>query len=136
MFYLPYDSYDECEFSELIGKTVVKLVLDDERDAYDNHITFYCSDSTVYDLWHDQDCCEKVGIEEIVGDSSVLLSAPITMAEMVSNNNHDAEYWGEDECSTTWTFYKLATIHGYVTIRWLGESNGCYSEEVTFSKRK
>lgn len=71
-----------------------------------------------------------------MGDQTALLNTPITMAEVASNNNHAADYYGKDECSTTWTFYKLATIRGYVTIRWLGESNGYYSEEVTFSRRR
>jgi len=54
------------------------------------------------------------------------------MAEEVSNSDPVEGVSPYD--SFTWTFYKLATAKGYVTLRWLGESNGYYGEEVTFNR--
>lgn len=73
-------------------------------------------------------------VEDVVGDLSDLVGKPMVMAEMVEHvcKNPDGIEIPEYQDSFTWTFYKLATVNGYVTIRWYGESNGYYSETVDF----
>lgn len=116
-------------FSDLKGKTLV--------DIYNNNdyqLLFKTSDGDLYKQFHEQDCCESVYIESIVGDLQDLIGHEILLAEEISNISWEplSDY---DE-SYTWTFYTLATIKGYVTIRWYGSSNGCYSEAVDFCIRE
>lgn len=118
------------EISELVGKTMASV----ERSAGsgDDEIVFTTTDGQRYRLFHWQDCCESVGIEDVVGDLDDLIGSPILMAEEASNSSDEPkEEWHD---SYTWTFYKLATVKGYVTIRWYGTSNGYYSESVSFEK--
>lgn len=81
-----------------------------------------------FKFYHEQDCCENVQIEDVVGEISDLIGNPILLAEEVTSSQgpRPSEY----SESFTWTFYKFATIKGYVDVRWLGESNGYYSESV------
>lgn len=82
-----------------------------------------------YVFLHHQDCCEHVYIESIVGDIQDLVNTPILLAEE-STGNTPADSDASPCDSYTWTFYKFATFKGWVDIRWLGESNGYYSESV------
>jgi hypothetical protein len=82
------------------------------------------------------DCRASCTIDEVHGDLSDLVGSPILLAEeVVSRENPEGVTKGYQD-SFTWTFYKLATIKGSVTIRWYGESNGYYSESVTFEELK
>lgn len=121
------------DLDELVGKTLVDI---QGAQVDGEEIIFTCSDGTKYKMYHEQDCCESVYIEDICGDVDCLLNTPITMAEDISNECADMgpkdPEWHDD--SHTWTWYKLATVKGYVTIRWYGESNGYYSESVDFLK--
>lgn len=102
---------------EMLGVTFAKT--DGEK--------FETSDGKFYEFYHEQGCCESVGVEEIHGDLEDLIGSPILQAECVTDYEHESP---EHAHSYSWTFYKFATIKGSVTVRWLGESNGYYSESV------
>lgn len=105
-------------------------ILKDIHVKFNEDIFFTDEDDVEYRMFHDYDCCENVYIEDICGDINNLIGSEIIMAEEVTNR--DLPPLDEYDESYTWTFYKFATVKGYVTIRWYGESNGYYSERVDF----
>lgn len=109
----------------LMGKTLTEI-----KQNGEDELIFTCQDGERYIMHHLQDCCEYVSIDDIVGDLNDLLNTPITMAESVESGGDGAKDRYDE--SFTWTFYKLATVKGYVTIKWYGTSNGYYSESVDF----
>ncbi len=113
--------YQYKSFDTLKGLTLQEVNVDDENAV----IKFKANCGRTFIMEHKQDCCEHVYVESIVGDLKDLIDHEITLAEESTNAQY-TEYGHE-----TWTFYKLATIKGYVDIRWCGESNGYYSEEVS-----
>ena len=113
-------------FSGLIGK--IPLYIDVTNDKDEDYIDFYMSDGSLITMYHQQDCCESVYIEDIVGDLDKLLLTPIVKADEKIESGEDNDYE-----SFTFTFYTLASKNGYVDIRWHGESNGYYSESVDIS---
>ena len=106
-------------------------ILKDIKIEGTESILFIDKDDIEYEMFHDYDCCENVYIEDICGDINNLIGSEIIMAEEVINR--DLSPLNEFDESYTWTFYKFATVKGYVTIRWYGESNGYYSERVDFA---
>ena len=106
-------------------------ILKDIKIEGNENIFFIDEDGIEYEMFHDYDCCENVYIEDICGDINNLIGSEIIMAEEVINK--DLSPLNEFDESYTWTFYKFATVKGYVTIRWYGESNGYYSEKVDFA---
>jgi len=124
-----YDSY--IDFDYLLGKTICSIE-HTGKDAHDEALVFTLSNGEVLQMYHQSDCCESVTIEDICGDLDWLLNTPILQAEEATSNENPEGVIMDWQDSFTWTFYKLATINGYVTIRWYGESNGYYSEEVSF----
>jgi len=126
------------DINKLIGKTITKIEQKKFEDYYPGvqELIFHCDTGEKYRMYHAQDCCEMVYLEDVVGDLSDLIGSPIIRAEEVVSEDKtpDGIKEPDDPDSFTWTFYKLATRNGYVDLRWLGESNGYYSESVDFEK--
>jgi hypothetical protein len=115
-------------FGKLLGLTLTAI---EGCVPGSEEVTFTASDGRRFRLYHAQNCCESVSLTDVCGDVADLVGSPILQAEEVTNAN-EGEKPGDYSDSWTWTFYKLATIKGSVTLRWLGESNGYYSEGVDF----
>lgn len=120
---------EQLDVSHLVGKHLTGV---EKRN--DDEIVFTTADGEEYRLMHFSDCCESVTIEDVCGDLSDLVGHPILTAEEVvhQQKNPEGVKVPEYQDSFTWTFYKFATNKGSVTIRWYGESNGYYSESVSF----
>jgi hypothetical protein len=107
--------------NDMVGKVFISVT----QDGYE---MVFANDTERFKFLHWQDCCESVTIEDIVGDLSDLEGEPLLIAEEVSGETPTEDDVYRESC--TWTFYKFATRKGYVDVRWLGESNGYYSESV------
>lgn len=122
------------QFSILKGKTLAKV-----ENINDEELIFTTVDNKIFKLYHEPDCCESVTIEDICGDLNDLIGEPLLIAEEVVHEqdvNPEGVVIPEFQESFTWTFYKLSTRKGSVTIRWYGASNGYYSESVDFNRIK
>ena len=113
------------EIDSLIGKTFSSVGQGFNSEDNNDAIIFTMEDGTQYQLTHDQDCCETVYIESIVGDLADLEGTPILSAE---ESKSEAPPKGNSDDSSTWSFYKFRTKKGYVDIRFYGSSNGYYGE--------
>ena len=113
-------------FAELLGCVLSRVTVTTERDE----VIFELADGRSFKLYHEQDCCESVNIEELDGalDEDVLvdLVGEVVLATEESKDDDKAEESG------TWTFYRIGAVKGTVVMRWHGSSNGYYSEGVSF----
>ena len=111
--------------AQMLGKTFVQV-----SGAVGNFdLLFETANGERFMFSHQQDCCERGDINDIVGDLQDLVGEPLLLAEEVQGET-PVDFNEREYESVTWTFYKFATRKGYVDVRWLGESNGYYSEGV------
>ena len=115
------------ELSSVVGKTPTDI-----WQVGDDELYMKFSDGYILKLYHSQDCCESVEIDDVSGDWHDLIGKPLIVAESRTseespNPKSNDDYWDE---SNTWTFYTFRGNGGSVDMRWHGSSNGYYSEEV------
>lgn len=121
--------YHIVPFETLKGHTLTEITKENGI-GYDERIRFVSQSGDVFLMYHDQDCCESVHLEDVTGEFDDLIGHPILIANETSDSHTD-EKWGDEE---EWTFYTLATVKGTVTLRWYGTSNGYYSTSVYLYK--
>lgn len=161
MYRRDHENDESVGFETLKGKTI-EAIRGLEKGSEQFFID--CTDGTKFKMTYYQDCCACCDIEDISGDINDVIGSEILLAEEVSSFSPSDETMSEraaeyqkyvEACkaegtdpwydslesflsyrykSETWTFYKLSTIKGSVTIRWYGSSNGYYSEEATFEQ--
>jgi hypothetical protein len=108
---------------DLIGKVITKV---EGLSTREDEITFVCADGSEYKMYHEQDCCESVSIEDITGNPDSLIGLPVLEAYESGESDETAPESG------TWTFYHIRNNLDTITIRWYGSSNGYYSESACF----
>lgn len=110
--------------SELEGEVISSVEGAEEGDE-----TIITTESgKVIKIYHEQDCCETVEIEDSEVDD--IIGGYCHFAGFVDGDTPANGGRDEYSDSQTWSFLKIETSKGSIWQRWLGESNGYYSEKV------
>lgn len=122
--------YEDEDFGLLVGKTLTDI------DVSDEEVLFVCNDDSAFRAYHMQDCCESVYLARINGDAESLVGETIVESEDII-----LDEWPDDEekpsylDSWTWTYHRVKTDSGKIVVfKWLGQSNGYYSESVYLTR--
>ncbi len=116
-------------FFELKGKIIKEI---NGLKIGSDEVFIRTNDET-YKIYHAQDCCEHVRIVKVIGNVDELIGEVVFAEEDAGANEPDwhDEYLDE---SRTWTKYVLKTANASLEFWFLGESNGCYSENISIKK--
>lgn len=105
---------------QIKGMTITAVVYDMDKESLLIHLNTH-----VLEMVHHQDCCETVYLADVVGSFEDLIGYPLLE---VTESLVEGELEGYE--SSTASYYNFKTVKANVQLRWVGESNGYYSETV------
>ncbi len=111
----------QSDIKKLEGEVITHIDIDPENDI----ITITTKSKRSFSLHHNQCCCEYVRIVGYDGEIRSIYGKPVVVAE------HSEE--AVSDCQTNITI-TLKTDRDTLIFRWIGESNGYYSESVDISE--
>jgi len=107
----------------MIGETIKYI----DVDEYDHQIRVETESGRVFLIYHKQDCCESVRLVDINGNIKNL------KGKVIEDFTHMSKQFSDElgHGSKTITLITFFVDDSTVTTRWIGESNGYYSEEIS-----
>ena len=115
------------EFSDLVGEVLDAVDIDREE----NQILLTTRSGRKFLVYHEQDCCEKVAISGQDGNFDKLIGKPIVEARDFAVDTGESESDYDSQTTTTLVF---RVDDQTVISRWIGDSNGYYSESVDIAE--
>ena len=117
--YTPKEYTFSIDVEQLKGMTITAVVYKEDDESLLIHLNTH-----VLEMIHHQDCCETVYLADVVGSFEDLIGYPLLE---VSETVVDIS---SEDVSSTASYYNFKTLKSSVQLRWVGESNGYYSESV------
>ena len=115
------------EFSDLVGEVLDSV----DIDKGENQILLTTRSGRRFMVYHEQDCCEKVQIVDQDGNFDNLIGKPIIEARDFAVDTGESESDYDSQTTTTLVF---RVDDQTVISRWIGDSNGYYSESVDIAE--
>ena len=107
----------------LVGEVITGYKINSDDEIL---LKLYTKDKIII-FYHDQECCEEVWLETDPEEIKRIIGSPILQAEERTEECEELEEWWE---RNTYTFYTIRTLKDTLTLRFIGTSNGYYSEDV------
>jgi len=112
-------------------KEEVKKIVHSKGSFFDPLIMLGLESGKILVFGHESDCCEEVSLKEVSGGGlDDLIGQEIKEFYLSKKEEGSDPDPKKKNDSFTWTFYIIRTQKATLTISFLGESNGYYSEEV------